>query len=131
MKKIRGYISGGPFMGERVPQHVQNVVIRDFCKKNSLEYLLSTSEYRMKNSFLILKDLVSNLKNIDGIVAYSIFQLPPNSDERKKILTKIINKKKFIQFAVEQMKVSNKEEIDHIEIIWQIKKALPFCATDI
>ena len=131
MKKIRGYISGGPFMGERVPQHVQNVVIRDFCKKNSLEYLLSTSEYRMKNSFLILKDLVSNLKNIDGIVAYSIFQLPPNSDERKKILTKIINKKKFIKFAVEQMKVSNKEEIDHIEIIWQIKKALPFCATDI
>ena len=131
MKKIRGYISGGPFMGERVPQHVQNVVIRDFCKKNSLEYLLSTSEYRMKNSFLILKDLVSNLKNIDGIVAYSIFQLPPNSDERKKILTKIINKKKFIQFAVEQMKVSNKDEIDHIEIIWQIKKALPFCPTDI
>ena len=36
MKRIKGYIFSRSFMGERAPQHVQNIVIRDFCKKNSL-----------------------------------------------------------------------------------------------
>ena len=56
-------------MGERAPQHVQNIVIKDFCKNNQLEYLLSVCEYKMENSFLILNDLVKKIKNIDGIVA--------------------------------------------------------------
>ena len=51
MKRARGYIFSRSFMGERAPQHVQNIVIRDFCKKKSLSYLLSATEYRMKNSF--------------------------------------------------------------------------------
>ena len=114
-------------MGERAPQHVQNIVIRDFCSKNSLHYLLSASEYKMKNSFLILKGIVSNMKDIDGIAAYSIFQLPSNNDHRNKILNKIIKKKKIIFFAVEQMKVSNKKEISRISSIWKIKKTLPYC----
>ena len=36
-KKVRGYIFSRSFMGERVPQHVQNIVIRDYCEKNNLE----------------------------------------------------------------------------------------------
>ena len=33
IKKVRGYIFCRSFMGERAPQHVQNIVIRDYCKK--------------------------------------------------------------------------------------------------
>ena len=62
MKKIRGYIFSRPFLDERAPQHVQNIVIRDFCKKNSYQYLLSASEYRMEKSYSILEDLVKNSK---------------------------------------------------------------------
>ena len=127
MKKVRGYIFSRPFMGERVPQHVQNIVIRDFCQKNSLNYLLSASEYKMKNSFLILNDLVTNIKDLYGIVAYSLFQLPSNSKERNKILRKIIKKNKVIFFAVEQMKVSNINELNNLNSIWEIKKLLPSC----
>ena len=58
---------------------------RDYCKKNSLDYLLSASEYKMKNSFLILSDLISNFNDIFGIVAYSLFQLPSDYNERNKI----------------------------------------------
>ena len=97
MKKVRGYIFSRSFMGERAPQHVQNIIIRDFCKKNSLEYLLSASEYKMKNSFSILKGIVSNMKDFDGIVAYSLFQTPPNFSERNKILKKN-NKKEKVYF---------------------------------
>ena len=93
MKKVKGYIFSRSFMGERIPQHIQNIIIRDYCKKNELQYLLSTSEYNMNNSFLILNDLVTNLKGIDGIIAYSLFQLPYYQGERNKILKKIIKKK--------------------------------------
>ena len=127
MKKVRGYIFSRSFMGERAPQHVQNIIIRDFCKKNSLEYLLSASEYKMKNSFSILKGIVSNMIDFDGIVAYSLFQTPPNFSERDKILKKIIKKKKFIFFAVEQIKVITLKDINTVNSIWRIKKTLPFC----
>ena len=85
MKKVRGYNFSRDFMGERVPQHVQNIVIRDFCQKRNLNFLLSASEYSMPNSFHILKDLTNNMSGLYGIVAYSLFQMPYNDDERKKI----------------------------------------------
>ena len=51
----------------------------------------------MENSFYMLKQVLNELKNIDGVIAYSIFQLPEDDNERLKILKKIINhKKKFI-----------------------------------
>jgi len=131
MKKVKGYIFSRSFMGERIPQHIQNIIIRDYCKKNELQYLLSTSEYNMNNSFLILNDLVTNLKGIDGIIAYSLFQLPYYQGERNKILKKIIKKKKFIMFASEKMKVSNLNELNHINSIWKIKKILPYCPSRI
>ena len=33
MNKFKGYISSRVFMGERVPQNIQNLCIRDFAKK--------------------------------------------------------------------------------------------------
>ena len=50
MKKLRGYIFSRQFMGERVPQHVQNIVIRNYCEKNRYFFLLSSVEYKMENS---------------------------------------------------------------------------------
>ena len=118
-------------MGERAPQRVQNIIIRDFCKKNSLHYLLRTTEYKMKNSFLMLKNLISDMKNIDGIVAYSLFQLPENYEYRTEVLKKIIKKKKFIFFAVEQMKILNFQDIVRINKIWGIKTVIPSCPKQI
>ena len=39
MKRARGYIFSRSFMGERAPQHVQNIVIRDFCKKITILFI--------------------------------------------------------------------------------------------
>ena len=68
-KGFRGYIFSRPFMEERVPQHVQNIVIRDYCSKKGIHYLLSATEYAMENSALILRQLINDLPIIDGIVA--------------------------------------------------------------
>ena len=85
MKKVRGYNFSRPFMGERVPQHVQNIVIKDFCRKKKLNFLLSVTEYSMTNSFHILKELLDNLSGIYGVVAYSVFQMPYEDKIRRMI----------------------------------------------
>ena len=90
MKKVRGYNFSRTFMGERVPQHIQNIVIREFCKKEQLNLLLSATEYSMQNSNFILEQIIDDLRNVDGIVAYSIFQLPFNDLKRNEIISKIL-----------------------------------------
>lgn len=127
MKKVKGYNFSREFMGERAPQHIQNIVIKDFCKKKKLKLLLSASEYSMSNSYYILEDIISNLNNLDGIVAYSLFQMPENMSKRNKILKKILKKKKIMCFAVEQIILSKVNQLEKINKIWEIKQTLPFC----
>ena len=47
-------------MGERAPQHVQNIVIRDYCKKKTL-ILPSATEYGMEKSYLMLEKILVEL----------------------------------------------------------------------
>ena len=126
-KGFRGYIFSRPFMEERVPQHVQNIVIRDYCSKKDIQYLLSATEYAMENSALALRQLVKDLPSIDGIVAYSIFQMPEDDDERQSIFNSVLSLKKEIHFAVEGLSLYDNDTYNHIENIWQVKKTLPNC----
>ena len=124
---FRGYIFSRPFMGERVPQHVQNIVIRDYCSKKNLNYLLSATEYAMDNCSLILKQLINDLPSISGIVAYSIFQMPEDDTERQTVFNKILSSKKEIHFAVEGLSLYDNNSFDRIENIWQVRKTIPLC----
>ena len=126
-KHLRGYIFSRPFMEERVPQHVQNIVIRDYCSKKDIQYLLSATEYSMKNSTLMLRQLVRDLSSTDGIVAYSIFQMPEDDIERRSVFDNVLALKKEIHFAVEGLSLYDDESHNHIENIWQVKKTLPSC----
>ena len=126
-KRLRGYIFSRPFMEERVPQHVQNLVIRDYCSKKNIQYLLSATEYAMENSALMLRQLVKDLPSTDGIVAYSIFQMPEDDDERQSIFNSVLSFKKEIHFAVEGLTIFDNETCSHIENIWKVKKTLPHC----
>ena len=114
-------------MGERAPQHVQNIIIRHYCEKNNLFYLLSSTEYARKKSHLMLDQVLNELKNVDGIVAYSLFQLPENKTLRNKVYNKIIKLKKELHFSVEGLKIVNSKDIEKIENIWCIKQSLPNC----
>ena len=127
MKYVRGYNFSRSFMGERVPQHVQNIVIKDFCKKNNFNFLLSVTEYSMKNSYYILNQLVNNLTGLYGIVAYSIFQMPYDNEKRRKIFKRILKKKKKIFFACENLQVSNLDEMKRVDNIWNVKKISEKC----
>ena len=98
--KLKGYNFSRPFLGERAPQHVQNIIIRDYCNKNNYKFLLSSTEYAKENNFYILEELLENLNNFDGLVFYSLFQLPTNEFKRNEIFKKIIKKKKSLSILL-------------------------------
>jgi len=120
MKKVRGYIFSRSINNNRVPQHVQNIVIRDFCNNSDLQYYLSATEYSMKNCYLILKSVLKEMNKFDGIVFYSINQLPIEKKERIKIYKKMFKKSKFLFFAVENLSIKKIGDIDRIEKIIEV-----------
>ncbi len=124
MKRVKGYIFSRPFFGERVPQHVQNIVLRDYCKNKKLQFIMSATEYSAKNSSYIFFELLENLKNYDGILLYSLFQLPKNKVLRSKIYSKVLNKKKYLFFAVEDYVLKETKDIEKIEQIFLTKLVL-------
>ena len=128
---FRGYIFSRHFLNERVPQHIQNIVLRDYCKKNNLHFLMSSTEYTMENSFIIFNQILNELNKIDGIVMYSLFQLPEDNEKRLNIFNKIILKKKQIHFALEGLKLKSKEDIERVDMIWLSKKTLENCPIEI
>ncbi len=121
MKSYKGYIASRDCFGTYFPQRVQNIVIRDYCTKKKLKYELSAAEYTMKNSYLVLGEIIKDMTEIDGIIAFSIFQLPKDKKKRINILKKIINKNKNIIFVLERLKVNNNKDIIKLNEIWSIK----------
>ena len=89
----KGYIFSRSFMGERVPQSVQNLVLRNYCINNRIKFELSSTEYSMENSYYVLNKLIKE-KKYKNIIFYSLFQLPKNNQERLQIIKQFINRKK-------------------------------------
>ena len=87
----RGYVSSRLVDGQLVPQRVQNLVIRDYCRQSKLDYLLSLTEYVIEDSFVMLATLLEELPSLEGVVFYSLFQLPIQKGELWKIFNKISN----------------------------------------
>ncbi len=122
----KGYIFSRSFMGERVPQSVQNLVLRNYCINNNIEFELSSTEYSMENSYYVLNKLTEE-KKYKNIVFYSLFQLPTDNEKRLKIIKKLIKKRKKLFFAIEDIKVKKNSDIKKIENIWHIKKISKKC----
>ena len=70
---------------------------------------------------------MSNLDKVDGIVAYSLFQLPESDIQRKSVYDRCMSKNKVLHFAVEGLRARSQEECDHIETLWLVRKILPDC----
>jgi sporadic carbohydrate cluster protein (TIGR04323 family) len=125
---FRGYVSSRPIGADRVPQHVQNIVIRNYCRERNLEYLLSATEIAMTGCFLALKQVLAEISNYQGVVFYSIDQLPLQSDERQECLSHVVAANREVHFAVEGLIVSKAPDIERIEDLIRLKSVLNLSA---
>jgi sporadic carbohydrate cluster protein (TIGR04323 family) len=86
----RGYLFSRSILGHRVPQHIQNLVMRDYCQRHSLAYKLGAVEHAMDGSSLILEQILADLPNLEGIVLYSMFMLPPDAARRAAVYRRVV-----------------------------------------
>ena len=120
MKGFQGYVASRPIQGCTIPQHVQNIVIRDYCQKRQMIYRLSGTEYAIPGSFLILNQIIKSLDELDGVVVYSMFQLPEDSASRRKIYGQFLERDKSLHFAVEGLSMFRFEDTLRLEDIWTV-----------
>jgi len=131
---LRGYISSRPLNDNVVvDQSIQNMVIRNSCNKRGFTFLLSATEYGMKNCFLILNQILQDLKSnkFQGVAFYSLLQLPRNSKMREKIYKASIFKGKAILFCMENILINKKSNIEKIEQIIKLQNSLKYCPKSI
>ena len=92
MEGYRGYISHCMWGGRSVPQNVQQLVIRNYCEKHGLTFLLSATEFE---GHTIMLDGIRER----GIVMYSIFCMPRDKTTRERLYAS----GKDVRFAAENM----------------------------
>lgn len=122
-EKARGYIASSPFRGNRVPQHIQNKIVRDYCHERNMEYILAKAEYSFEKE--CFSQLLSCLKeDIKNIVLYSMQQLPIDKDKRREILGMSIQTKKTLYFACEDEKVITGVDASRVDLILSVQDSL-------
>ena len=127
MKKnngYRGYIGSREYNNYFAPHHVQNLVIRDYCKRNNLDYFLSVTEYTMHGSYVMLEEIMRELSNLDGIVMHSIFMLPEERSYRQKIYKNVFDQKASIHGALENISINDLESSQKVEDIIEINRLM-------
>ena len=90
-----------------------------------MPYLLSATEYAMPDSYMMLQKILDEIADIEGIVCYSLFQLPLDDKKRQTIYKKVLTQQKEMHFALESLMITNEEEIYRVEDILKIGKILP------
>ena len=124
MTLARGYIASGEFNGHRVPQHIQNQIVKSYCDANNLGFVLSRAEYWINGStdcqlWAALKEGYMH------IVFYSIWQLPVSETIRQNVYNHCISNEITLHFATEQMhsKVGN-EAFSEIETLMKLNSLI-------
>ena len=71
--------------------------------------------------------LVEMLSDLNGLVAYSLFQLTENEDRRQSIYHNVLQQTKSLHFAVEGLHTNTAHEPERIDTLWRIRQTLPNC----
>ena len=113
----RGYIASGEFNGNRMPQHLQNQIVKSYCDVHGLKFVLSRAEYWINGATRC--QLWAALKEgFNNIVFFSLWQLPNDRRERDEIYNFCLKNDIILHFAAERMSSGlNKSFFVDLEIL--------------
>jgi sporadic carbohydrate cluster protein (TIGR04323 family) len=114
----RGYIASRPVRGLAQPQHVQNLVVRDYASRNKLPYLLSATEYAMPGCYMVLESVLAELDHVEGVICYSLFMLPQKAARRRQVYNRIFDAGCSLHGALEGMAVRGPDDVAMLEDIF-------------
>lgn len=116
----RGYIASRPVRGERTPQQVQNLVIRDYAARNGLMFKLSATEYAMAGCTMMLNAVADELPKLDGVILFSLFMLPDDRDKRHRFYQRILDHGCSLHAALENVSLDDAAGIARFEDILHV-----------
>ena len=119
----RGYIASRPILRHRTPQHVQNLVIRDFANRHGLAYRLSAAEYAMPACYLMLENVLNELRHLDGMIAYSLFMMPRDAARRRAVWHRILDRGATFYAAVEELHLATDTDVERLETLFELRQA--------
>jgi sporadic carbohydrate cluster protein (TIGR04323 family) len=100
-KGFRGYMGARLSMQRSTPQHIQQLVMRDYCKTRNMPYLLAATEYCMPGCTMMLDAVLDELDHIEGIVMYSLALFPSSRAKRLDMYRRVLDKGCVLHTAVE------------------------------
>ncbi len=119
-KGYRGYVFSRSVDSHRVPQHIQNLVIRDYASRRKLHYLLSSTEYAMPDCYLILEQVLGDLAALEGVILYTMFMLPSDPQQRQLMYRRLLAAGCSLHAAVEDFVLASEADIERWENLLQI-----------
>ena len=121
----RGYIASRPVRGVESPQHVQNLVIRDFAERSNLHFKLSATEYSMPGCYMMLNAVLDELPELEGVICYSMFMLPERRERRCEIYRRVLDEGGSLHAALESMSLHRETDIGRFEDVLTVSEFAP------
>lgn len=118
----RGYIGSRPIRGETTPQHVQNLVIRDYAARMKLHFKLSATEYAMPHCYMMLESVLEELPSLEGIICFSFYMLPQKAERRMNFYSAIINSGSTLHTALEGLVLRSQGDILLLEDLFRVQQ---------
>lgn len=109
--KFYGYLYSRPINGTFIPHKVQNIIIRDYCKNNGIDFPLGNTEVNLDGSWQVLNSLLVEVENHSNLLFYSIETIN-ESHFPLKDLCKIVEEKNLsLHFCVENYIFDSESEL--------------------
>lgn len=118
----RGYLASRPVRGQRTPQHVQNLVIRDYAQRHGLAFKLSAAEYAMESCYMVLESVLDELDNLGGIICFSLFMLPARPQRRQVIYRRVLERGRGLHGALEGLAIRDWNDVGRLEDIFLVDR---------
>jgi sporadic carbohydrate cluster protein (TIGR04323 family) len=125
--RLRGYMGARMALGRSVPQSVQQLVMREHCRRHGLTYLLAATEYCLPGSTVVLGGVLDELDHdhpIDGILFYSVLLFPARREERMELYRRVLERGAVLHTAVEGIVVATPEDARRVEDTFVVMEVL-------
>ena len=116
----RGYVASRSVRGQEWPQHVQNLVIRDYAQRNGMHFLLSATEYAMAGCYMNLETVLTELPRLEGVLCFSIFMLPQRRCRRETLYQRVFDTGASIHGALENIAITGPADVTRLEDIFMV-----------
>jgi sporadic carbohydrate cluster protein (TIGR04323 family) len=121
----RGYIGSRPVRNTSFPQRLQNLVVRDYAARRGLRFLLSATEHCMPGSYMMLEDVLAELPKLEGIIAFSLFQLPQRKTRRLDVYRRVLAAGGTFHAAFEDLVLRGEGDVPRLEAMLDVNATLP------